>query len=212
MAQKRPAAVTAMGVLNLVFGGMNLLGLCVGGGVLLLLVILFVNLPAPPGQPSLREQLGGLFQDFDREAPAAKYLIIASVVFTTVMAAVLIVAGVGLLRMRHWGRTLSLVYAAAMLIYGPASAAYFSLDVAPRWQRLQQKFVEQQAARKPTAAPPPAMVGPELNAVQAVMGAVMHSLYPIALLVVLNLRPVREAFARPAGRDGPEPAPPEVNP
>jgi hypothetical protein len=103
--------------------------------------------------------------------------------------------------MRRWGRTLSLVYAVVMLIYGPASAVYYSLDMAPRMQRVQQKFVDQQA-RKPNAPPPPRVVfGSGLNALQAGMGAVVNSLYPIALLIVLNLRQVREAFARPSARD-----------
>jgi hypothetical protein len=213
MAQQRPPAVTAMGVLNLVIGGMGLFGLCVGGLVALFLVVIFLNIPAPrPGQPAPQDQMGGLFRTFDQEAPAAKYLLLAAVVVGAVMSLVLTAAGVGLLRMCRWGRTWSLAYAVVMLIYGPAATVYSAVELTPRWMNLSHRLKEQEARRRNAPPPRRLMFGPTYNASMAVIGSVGNSLYPIALLIVLNLRHVRAAFARPGDRDDRDEPIPEVHP
>ncbi|TMQ31932.1 MAG: hypothetical protein E6K70_21315, partial [Planctomycetota bacterium] len=51
------------------------------------------------------------------EVPGAQALKVASLVQDTVLSVCLLVAGIGLLRMRAWGRSLSLLYAVLSILY-----------------------------------------------------------------------------------------------
>ena len=99
MARKRPTSVTVMGVLNLVFGILGLLAVLCGGGVVALAVAGLSNAPPPkPGEPDLV----GLFKAIDQEVPSYKIYMGASLVIGLILSIVLIVAGVGLLRMKRF--------------------------------------------------------------------------------------------------------------
>jgi hypothetical protein len=214
MAQQRPPAVTAMGILNLVFGGLGLVGLAVGGGILLLVGLLLLNAPAPAGQPTPADA----FKLADERAPSLKYYFGYAALSGAVLAAVLTWSGVRLLQMRRSGRTLSLVYAVVSLVNAAGSAAYSGLVATPAMGHaittLQERAVERERARGRVVTPPPPhpFTDPTLGTLCAVLGAAGAAVYPVALLVVMNLRQVREAFARPGDRQEIEPPLPEVHP
>jgi hypothetical protein len=209
MAQKRPAAVTVMGVLNLVFGGLRLLGLLCLTGAGLVGMLFIMNMPAPPpGQANEMAAVKDLINDIDQAVPEMKYMMIAELALGVVMTLLLIVAGIGLLRMRPWGRTLSLVYAVVTVIVTPAAAIYSAASLEPRMQQVMSKWEEQQRQKQRGAggAAPAPTKNPFGGGVGGLIGAVFGSAYSIALLIVLNLAHVRRAFtgAGRRGRDGDE--------
>src|SRR5262245_19730238 len=107
-APQRPMPVTVIAVLNFIFGGLGLLSALCGGLALLFVVLMFQNMPAPPGGgPNPGKELGNVFTSIPGFVPFT----IISTILNSVLAIVLIVAGIGLLRMRNWGRITSMVYA-----------------------------------------------------------------------------------------------------
>src|SRR5260221_14343124 len=104
---KRPGPVTACAVLFFVFGGLGLLaslgGLGVGG---VAASFLSNPTPPPPGQPNLFD----LWTKFDQRAPSFKYYFFGEMTLGLVMCLIEIIAGVGLLKMRYWGRRLGIFY------------------------------------------------------------------------------------------------------
>ena len=101
---QRPTSVTVFGILNLVFA---VLGLCgVGLGVFGLAVA--STLPAGEGPPNLqREAL---------QEPGYQAFTYASIGLGALASIVLAIAGVGLLKLKSWGRSLSLGYAAYSIV------------------------------------------------------------------------------------------------
>jgi hypothetical protein len=201
--QKRPTAVTVIAVINFVLGGLNLLGVCCTGGFMGLFVMLARAQPAQ-GQPNPMKDLMDVFVAIPGYVP----FLIASTVLGTILAIVLIVAGVGLLRMRGWARMACMVYAVITILATLGNTIYTVAVANPamqkgmaEWQAKVQK--QMQAAKGPgaPAAPPPAAPAGMNNVggtVGALFGALIGIAYSVVLLVVLNLRDVRLAFARAA--------------
>lgn len=98
---------------------------------------------------------------------------------------ILIVGGIGLIKFKNWGRILSFVYAGA---YVPLSI--WGASLAPQIRQAMKSFL-------PSSDAPP-----QLEALTSVAGTALNLccglIYPIVLLVVLNLKSVREAFTQSA--------------
>jgi hypothetical protein len=205
MAKKRPPAITAIAVLNLVFGGMGLLGmLCAGLGVGILAIV-FTNLPAPaPGEPSPGEVFGGMYEHVDAEAPSLKFVLGAAILIGCIMTVILFSSGFGLLKMRPWGRTWSLVYAVVTIVLGLINTGYMTAVGSPAMNRGMVKWQDDlskkmQAKGKP-GLPPQPMPDPTLSAVQNVVYGIIGMIYPVAILIVMNLKTVKRAL-RPGSAD-----------
>ncbi len=90
------------GILNILFGAFGICGL-IGFGVVMLV-------------PELNQQSEDMpFQAIQAEGPL-RYIQMAGVGVGGVLTLVLVAAGVGLWRYRHWGRTLSIVYSALAVL------------------------------------------------------------------------------------------------
>ena len=137
----KPKAIKVFGVLNVIFGGLGLLGTCIGLGFILLTSDLIPNnnktgyecrscegevgqsalecphcgttLPALPRKQSLQEtmQSNPGFVTQDENAFLYFYNIISNAV-ALLFAIVLLVSGIGLLKHKKWGRTTGLAWAA----------------------------------------------------------------------------------------------------
>jgi hypothetical protein len=193
MKRERPPAVLVMGILNLVFGGLGLLNSCCGG--VSILAMLFWPLPEPvPGAPPQTQGLAIFkpIRDGLLEIPYFKVFSIGGQFFALLTATMLVIAGIGLLRMRKWGRTLSLVYAFAVI------AIHTTIVV------VQVTYLNKAVAEVMAKMPAPAPGAPNLagnttfNNIVAIATGILAVLYSIALIIVMFLPVVRKAFA-----DGP---------
>ena len=99
----KPKAIKVFGVLNVIFGGLGLLGTCIGL-VAILALTTFDLIPIPEGN-------NAAFVTQDQNAFLYFYNIISAAV-ALLFAIVLLVSGIGLLKHKKWGRTTGLAWAA----------------------------------------------------------------------------------------------------
>jgi hypothetical protein len=198
MPKKRPTAVTVIAVLNFVFAGLSIAAsLCVTG-IAALAYVGLSNAPAPkPGEPDLKSFINLI----DQEVPSLKYYMVGSLALELVMKVILIAAGIGLLRLRPWGRTLCLVYAVVTILVTIASTAYTIAVSNPGMEQAQHRWIAE-IQEKQRAAGQVVMQQPANNpfggsvggAVGSVIGAVIGITYSVVLLVIMSLPNVKRAF------------------
>jgi len=99
----KPKAIKVFGILNVIFGGLGLLGTCIGLGAIL--AITSGLLPAPEGQSN------PAFVTQDEDAFLYFYNI-TSAAFALLFTIVLLVSGIGLLQHKKWGRNAGLAWVA----------------------------------------------------------------------------------------------------
>jgi hypothetical protein len=212
---KRPGAVTAIAVLHFVFGGLDIVGALCGIGLAVMVVAMVPGLPAVPGQVGPKEML----QILDRNSPTMKWYMVGFITEALVAGVLMVTAGVGLLRMRYWGRSLTIVYAIISILWTLSSTVYGIAVMQPEMLRAQKEILkrqeEEQKNRQPgaPAPPPPAFGGmgggsPTANAISSIIQQAIYLAYPVAVLIIMMLKSVRHAFAVANG-DAPAPAPDE---
>ncbi|MCS5632560.1 MAG: hypothetical protein NZ744_17115 [Pirellulaceae bacterium] len=103
----KPKAIKVFGILNVIFGGLGLLGTCIGLGAIL--AITSGLLPAPEGQSN------PAFVTQDEDAFLYFYNII-SATFALLFTIVLLASGIGLLQHKKWGRNTGLAWVAYSVI------------------------------------------------------------------------------------------------
>jgi hypothetical protein len=155
MARTRPTSVTVMGVLNLVLSILAIL-LLICGGVFLALQQGGGGVAAPPpGQANTgMEEIQEYAEEFQRQLPS-EWLIAGwiSRVSQVLALAALLASGIGLLRMRRWGRTLAVVAGGLMLLIAVVGLTSFFAGTQPASERA--AAVVRQKPRPPKAQPPP---------------------------------------------------------
>jgi hypothetical protein len=187
MNRPRPVAVLVMAILNLIFGAIGVVSaLCVGLFALLFTAVIKNAPPPPGGGPNPIKELEEMFDAIPGYIP----IMTTVMVLGAIAAIVLIIAGIGLLKMKTWARWLSVGYAIYNIVATLAMTIYTIAVVNPAmetWQRnFQQKF--------PAGAPQPTG-NAAMNNVISVGSAVVGIAYAVALLVVMFLPHVRAAFA-----------------
>jgi hypothetical protein len=212
---KRPGAVTAVAVLHFVFGGLDLAGALCGLAFGILFVAMIGSMPPPPpGQPDMKEML----QIMDRNAPTAKWYFVGLMVEAILVGIIMITAGIGLLKMKFWGRNLTIFYAILSILWTLSSTAYLVAVLNPEMQKAGkelEKWSEEAQKKQPAGArgaPPPAFGGmgggsPTANAISTIIQQAIYLAYPVAVLIIMMLKSVRHAFAVANG-DAPAPEQP----
>ncbi len=112
------------------------------------------------------------------------YLIISAFVLL-ILGSLLLIGGIGLLTLKSWGRTLTLGVAAAEIVWVVIDFAISVFFVAP--MTIQ--------ATGGTASQGTQMIG---NVVLQIFAAILKLVYPVILLICLNLKSVREQFEPPS--------------
>ncbi len=159
----RPQAVKVFGILNLVFAGLGALGIA------MTYMMYFTDL-----------EVGGK-RDLAIEIAhrSSAFMTFMRVSFATGLLAriVLVFAGIGLLRMKTWGRTLTITYG----VYGVISAGVSFI--------MTQRYL---AGPLLDSGESMAKAGAAGN----IIGSAMGLAYPVLLLIFMYKRDIREAFEK----------------
>src|SRR5262245_13884510 len=111
MERKRPAALTTIAVLNIVFGSLGLLCSCfytLGVGVLM---------TATPNNPHPQlADLGRIAEVLKREIPSYLPIEISMALYFVLVSSLLIVAGIGLLYIAGWARVLCFIFSVTTIL------------------------------------------------------------------------------------------------
>src|SRR5262249_3085154 len=110
MVRERPTVVMVVAILNIIYGSFGLLCLfCQGAG----LGIMAAMSGAGPGPLGM---MGGMIPFLEKEAPGYLAFSIGYIVLGLILTVDLILAGIGLLRMRTWARWNSVAVAVLTLL------------------------------------------------------------------------------------------------
>ncbi len=163
---QRPGAVTAFGILNIVFGGLGVL--CTPMSLLFLWFQRARDLPIQ----RVMDASAGLFAYW-----------VAMAAFSMLSALALIAAGIGLLQLRPWARVLSIVYGIFSIVVGIVGMMVNAVFVfGPMITRARTGGPEAAAS----------LVGLTAGTIGGIIGMV----YPILLLVFMTRPRIRDAFHR----------------
>lgn len=160
---QRPASVTVFGVLNIVFGAFGVLGLF---GTAAAVFMQFDQ----PGQPV--ELTSGAYRAWT----------IASLVISVFCVIALFISGIGLLRMRRWGRSLAVAYSTVTVVTT-------LIGVVIHWLLVAQPML----ARFAGDDSPEAMQG-KVTAVAGLVGGLIGLAYPVLLWFFMTRPRVLAAF------------------
>jgi hypothetical protein len=152
------------------------------------------NLPAPPGQPPpdpMEE-----YKYINDHLPGYYVCVTGTMLFSFLGSALLVIAGIGLLKMRRWARSVSIGYAIVDILVTIASSVYTIVLVNPL-------AVEHQAevSKRTPGVPSP---GPGFTYSVTILTFITSVAYPVAILICMYLPRVRAAFARAARPEGEE--------
>ena len=165
---QRPAAVTVFGVLNIVFAGLGIIGVL---GSLVLFLPSVAN--AGNGNPVIK---------IIHDNPAYAAWLKISIVLGLAGCGVLLAAGIGLLKLLPWARTLSIVYAIYAMVMSIIGSVvnYFMLT--------QPMLAE---AHGKSGAEAGAAIG---GAIGGMLGGCFGLIYPVLLLIFMMRANVKAAF------------------
>ncbi len=166
--ETRPISVTVFGILNLVFAALGLCGL--GFSIITFMISQNSNMPNPVMEMMRTNQFYMSYM---------YAVMLLGLVFTVV----LVVAGIGLLRFKPYGRTLSIIYSVYSIVICIVGTAvnYFAL-VAP---------LLNDAQKIPNAAMRAGAIG---GAIGGMVGGLLGLIYPVLLLVFMYRRNVMQAL------------------
>jgi hypothetical protein len=196
MARNRPNVVFVMAILNIVFGTLGFLtACCAGGGVLFMQFTPFPPAPWNPKEGLYKSMIDVL----DQEAPSHLTVQVGSYGVSVLLAALLIVAGIGLLKMHGWARVLAILSSAGGIVVLIGTFIYGIIVLNPAMHKAQAAFME--TMQKNMAAQGTAM--PKMNVelgrgAEIAIGAVTYGIpvaYCVVAIVTMLLPSVSRAFA-----------------
>jgi tellurite resistance protein TehA-like permease len=165
---QRPTSVTVFGILNIVFAAIGVFGLIAS-------IALFF-LPANLNNPVIKIM---------HENPAYATWLKVCIPLGLLSCAALLAAGIGLLRLKSWARTLSIAYAIYAIVFGIlGTVVNFFFIVRPILEQARQQH-------GPEAA------GAIGGAIGGSIGGCLGLIYPVLLLIFM-LRPTVVAAFRPS--------------
>ena len=175
---QRPTAVTVFGILNIVFAALGFLG-----GIFSALTMFI--LPHDTSNPVFKMM---------NEQPTLYWWTLLATVIGVALAALLLVAGIGLLKMKPSGRVMSVYYSIATLVLGLVGLVINSVFL------ISPLVAQAEKSSGPEAA------GAVGGVIGGVCGGSCALIYPIVLLIFMTRPKLVAAFNPPA----PPPLPPPV--
>jgi len=175
--RKASGSVVALGVISIIYA--VLFRLCCGAGSMFSMLFasaftsMMANLPEMEGAPVQSIEMMN-------SGPMRAYTLINGFVLL-VLGGMLLVGGIGLLKLRPWARILSLGTAAAEIVWVLIS---FVINIFFIYPMMSQMMADQ---------------GPEasqmvISVISGSFGALISLVYPIVLLICLNLASIKGQF------------------
>lgn len=174
---ERPTSVTVLGILNIVFAIFGIIGSIIAVPMFFLM--------KKPDAATLAQQPGLKIM---YENPGFLFWTQATLVLGVIMTIVLGVAGIGLLNMRPWGRTLSLAYGIFAIVFALLGLVVNFI------------FLVQPLLAQADRLGPQGRIAAIVGSVASIMGGVGGMIYPL-LLVYFLTRPTIAAAFRPLEQD-----------
>ncbi len=171
----RPTSVTVFGVLNIIFGALGLLSIVFSAAMFF----------AP--QPDMSNPAIRIFS----RTPILMLWMKVGVVLGSVTSVAVLASGIGLLQLRPWARTASIIYGVYAIIMGMVGTVINYLFL------FGPLMEEAQHSRGPEAA------GAIGGAIGGVAGGLIGLIYPVLLLVFMYRPNVVAAFSVDEPQSGP---------
>jgi hypothetical protein len=157
-AIEKPTSVMVFGILNIVFGALGLI--CTPFSILM---ILFAGRFAAMNQAPVMEY-----------APVYKMILLVSSVVGIGFSAWLLALGIGLVKMKGWGRRGSVIYSIIVIVWGIVGVALNILALHFGWMTVPEGGL-------------PGYIG-------GMCGGVVGMVYPVLLLIFMSTSKVKRAF------------------
>jgi hypothetical protein len=126
----------------------------------------------------------------EEKMPAYKEIQLGSLIANLLLSTLMIISGIGLLQMRAWGRTLSIVYALLSILNHIFTIVYGLAFSVPAMRAVFQDL----AAQDPNAQPFLSVMETAVTA-SAIIPA-LYAIYPIVVLVIMFRPTVVQAFRK----------------
>jgi hypothetical protein len=209
MAPERPASVLVIGILNIVFGGWGVVTY-IATGLSIAMMMVMSKTPASAVNP-----LGGMIDFMEKEVPGYMAIMIGSSVGAMTLMILLIVSGIGLIKMRQWGRWLAMSIATFNMLWQLVGVVLALLLFTPALMKWNKHALEEMQKQNPGMASQMQMQmdlqnNPTLNNLSPILVALFVSSYALVILIVLLRPSVARAFAEHAAfirQQGSEPGP-----
>src|SRR5262245_9351099 len=187
-SRERPGVVMALGILNTVFGVLwLLLFICSGAGFAFLAAVM--DQAAKQGQPA--PNFLRMFELIQQEVPSYYAVVAISLLTNIVLIFVLLISGIGLLRMRPWARRACIIYAVVNIVSMLGYTAYSVATVEGqqrgimKWQEELQKQMEAKRPPGAPAMPPPEQPGAGVSIATSVIYFLLFTAYSFVLLLFM---------------------------
>jgi hypothetical protein len=184
LVRQRPAAVLVIAILHLVGGGLDLLGVVCGGAMQAAGAANPFGKTAPAGPEQV--ELARLQQQIEALNPPG--YIYGELTANFVLDVMLLAAGIGLLSMRPWARTLSLVYAVLAILNRLFTVVFSFVVIIPAFEAM----IQEHAPKDPQAQSVISLM--KVGMIAGVVFGALFIIYPIVVLIILNLPHVKAAF------------------
>ncbi len=189
----RPLSVTAIAILHFVFGGLGILiGICAGVMMLAGGQNWITGSGGPGANQANMQKLQEDLQKAMESGPAYHAVQVGNLAVDLAISIIMIVSGLGLLQLRPWGRTLSILYAILSIthkVFGVVYAVVFTIPVL-------NNFLDSPAATGPEEQM--AMTIMRMVAIFPPIVQVLCMIYPIIVLIIM-LRPAIATAFREGG-------------
>jgi hypothetical protein len=188
MERSRPAAVQVIGILHLIIGGLGVLCLLgslatAGGGMMAF------------QKAEQKKQMEEFQRALETKAPAyGAYKAVCEIIIPMLLTAALIVGGIGLLQMKPWSRPLSIGYALTSMFHKLAVGVYSILFLLPIMSDLAKTMIPDDPNMNPQARAQAVSIMETSMSVGMLASPCVSMIYPVAVLIVMGLPSVRQAF------------------
>ncbi len=185
----RPALVTVLAILQLVFGALLLA--CGALSVISTVAGSSTATVTIRNGNNTTTRTYDVRAEMEREAPTYKSFLIGGTVVDLLLHLMMVGGGIGLLMMQAWGWWLSLAWAALRFVYQLATAGYLWFVAMPAANRVAKGIPHFNDA-----------AGTLVNTntffhLFWALSATAFALYPLLILILLLLPPAMRAFVRP---------------
>jgi hypothetical protein len=202
----KPNVAVVFGIMHLVFGSLSVVGNLCCAGLLGGLYVVFTNLyqQAPPAE---KQELEGLWKQLNDDVPGLFIFVSADLVGSLLLGIVLLIAGIGLLGVKQWGRKLSIGWAIVRIIFLLGLLVVNVAFVNPGMQRFNdslEKYMERAQRRAGQTPPPKSGFGggmggtgnPMVDSLLNFVGTGINGAYAVVVLIFMLMPKTGRAFER----------------